>query len=140
MDPSRDPLWTPKPVKIENNVAKTATFKKNIKKSVKMMQTQRPKISCIFEFCSICKKVFKMIPKAPCNDFKICKIATGGLLKAVPKMNRKINANKMHRNQIWEPNCSKKASQNGLRPLTFLCVLWHRLRSCLWEAPGAPKS
>ena len=46
----------------------------------------------------------------------------------------------MHENQIWDRKCSKIASQNGLPPLIFWCLVWHCLRSCLWEAPGPQKS
>ena len=46
----------------------------------------------------------------------------------------------MHKNQIWDPKWCKIVSQNGLTPLMFWCLLWHRLRSCLWGAPGHPKS
>ena len=91
-------------------------------------------------FAASAKKCSKWPQKAPWNDPQILKIGTGGLPKAMPKISIKTSTNKMHKNQIWDPKCSKIASQNGLRPLIFLCLVWHRLRSCLWEAPGHPKS
>ena len=59
--------------------------------------------------------------------------------KAMPKISIKVVTNKMHKNQILDPKCSKIASQNGVRPLIFGCLFWHCLQSCLWEAPGPPK-
>ena len=82
-------------------------------------------------FAAAAKKCSKWSQKAPWNDPQILKIGTGGLPKAMPKISIKIGTNKMHKNQIWDPKWSKIASQNGLRPLMFWCLLWHRLRSCL---------
>ena len=58
----------------------------------------------------------------------------------MPKISIKVVTNKMYKNQIRDPKCSKIASQNGLRPLIFWCLVWHCLRSCLWGAPGHAKS
>ena len=113
------------------------------------MQKRRPNTSqtkhfawkgCIFWGLQHLQKTCSKWPqKAPWNDLQIFRIGTGCLPKAMPKINIKVVTNKMHKNQIWDPNCSKIASQNGLRPLMFWCLVWHCLRSCLWEAPGPPK-
>ena len=91
-------------------------------------------------FAASSEKCSKWAQKAPWNDPQIRKIRTGGLPKAMPKINIKNGTNKMHKNQIWDPKLSKIASQNGVEPLTFWGLDQHCLRSCLWEAPGPPKS
>ena len=58
----------------------------------------------------------------------------------MPKINIKNSISNMHKNQIREPKWSKITPKNRRRPLMFWCLLWHRLRSCLWGAPGHPKS
>ena len=97
-------------------------------------QVFRLRVLHFLRFAASAKTYPKWPQQAPWNDPEILEIGTGGLPKAMPKISIKISINKMHKNQIWDPKCSKIASRNGLPPLTFWCLVWHYLRSCLWEA------
>ena len=118
-----DPLWKPRSANIRQKCLLESNIKNTFKKISKNDATTeaqhlpnkafRLKGLHFLRFATSAKKCSKWFQKTPWNDPKIFKNACGGLPKAMPKINTGIDINKMHKNQIWEPKCSKIGSQNG---------------------------